>query len=776
MKTIGDYKLKQFLGRGSYGEIYLGQKGNDPLLYAVKVLDKKKMDSPKMKKYLDAEIEITKELSHPNIVHFYEKLADDTNYYLIMEYCNGGTLNQCMEKYMSVYKEPFSLEIIQNFMRQIISAFCHIHSHNIIHRDIKLDNILLSYENESDIKNLNLMKANIKIIDFGVAIKLDSEEYAFTAVGTPLTMDPLILKKYAKAGGYEKLQGYNEKADVWSLGSVFYNLLTGKRMFTAKTKEEFVQKVESGNYVVPIDKSLFKEPISFLNCMLQYDPEDRISVHNLAQHDFITKNIKSFTKADLSKIFYKIDKNGLNINHKLNESICKVFNSDKAINQLKNNSAHNSGNNKLIGGNVFEDGSYCFNGDIYGLHKSCDNNQININDPINARKRFSAGDASLSNGNKKELTKFEEELIETLKLDKENEEKDKKDSKIEISNKNYNDNTNEKEEVKIYIKGLLDEYKSAKEYFNKNGLTLQEKDANEKVNLLQNYLEKYEKYSFVCYESLPKPITPEYIYNIPTSERNSIFQQIIAQYIEKKAELEAFLKCEVIKYQKMDKSTFLLLKNDIMSKLENERTRLDKYKQIIELFQKRYNNIWTPLPEITKSIETGKHERISFEGCIFKLILHTTKNNYYNDKNRFSIKFNMKINDNKNYFGEVNILSYGNYEEDVIWNLQENEWNNLTNYFINVDFYLDNCFKGNQKINITKLKECLNMKISYPISFLNQQGTAYVNFDIKIIMPEGKKITSIGKREIINIKKSFKPFEGKSPYTNKIPRLFQKNK
>ena len=262
MKTIGEYKLLKFLGKGSYGETYLAQKGNDPLKYAAKVLDKKYMDSPKMKKYLEAEIEITKELSHPNIIHFYEKLADETNYYLIMEYCNGGTLTQCMDKYMSVYKEPFSIDIIQNFMRQIISAFCHIHSQGIIHRDIKLDNILLSFENESDIKNLNLMKANIKIIDFGVATKLNSDEYAFTVVGTPLTMDPLILKKYSKAGGFEKLQGYNEKADVWSLGTVFYNLLTGKRIFTAKTKEEFFQKVESGDYVVPIDKSLFKEPIS----------------------------------------------------------------------------------------------------------------------------------------------------------------------------------------------------------------------------------------------------------------------------------------------------------------------------------------------------------------------------------------------------------------------------------------------------------------------------------------------------------------------------------
>ena len=773
MKTVKEYKLLKFLDKGAYGEIYLAQKGDNQQLYAAKVLDKKRMDSPGLKKYLKREIEILKKLNNPYIVKYYEDFFDESNYYLIIEYCNGGNLLENLRKYQSKYNEPFNIEIIQNFMRQIISAFCHIHSNGIIHRDIKLQNILLSYENESDIKNLNLMKANIKIIDFGVATKLNSDEYAFTVVGTPLTMDPLILKKYSKAGGFEKLQGYNEKADVWSLGTVFYNLLTGKRIFTAKTKEEFFQKVESGDYVVPINKNFYKESISFLNCMLQYDPEDRISVQNLAQHDFITKNIKSFVQADLSQIFYKIDKNGLNINHKLNESISKVFNSDKAVNQLKNNSAHIPGNNKLNRANTFEDGSYSFDADIYGLSQSSNNNQVNINDSQNARKRFSAGDISHLSGSKKELTKFEEELIETLKIDKENEGKEKNNI---TNDKNYKNNANESEEVKMYIKGLLDEYKAAKEYFNKNGFTLQEKDASDKVNLLQNYLYKYEQYSFVDYESLPKPISPEYIYNIPTSKRNSIFQEIIEQYNEKKNELEASLKNEVLKYQKMDKKTFQLLKNDIMSKLENEKSRIDKYKQIIEVFQKRYNNIWTPLPEFTRSLEFVKSEKITFEGCIFKMILHTTKNNYYNDKNRFTIKFNMKVNDDKNYFGEVNILSYGNYEKDIIWNLQESEWNNLSKYFINVDFYLDNNFKGNQKINITKLKEDFHMTISYPISFLNQQGTAYINFDIKVIMPEGKKITSKNQREIINIKKSFKPFEGKSPYTNKIPRLFLKNK
>ena len=66
------------------------------------------------------------------------------------------------------------------------------------------------------------------------------------------------------------------------------------------------------------------------------------------------------------------------------------------------------------------------------------------------------------------------------------------------------------------------------------------------------------------------------------------------------------------------------------------------------------------------------------------------------------------------------------------------------------------------------------MKVSYPISFLHQQGNAFINFYIKIIMPEGKKITLNERKEVINIKKNYAPFEGKSPYTNQIPKMFNK--
>ena len=761
MQTIKDYKLVKFLGKGTYGQIYLAQKENDPKLYAAKVLDKKRMDSPSLSKYFEGEIEILEELSNPYIVQFYEKLNDESNYYLIMEYCNGGNLTQNLMNYMSIYKETFNIEIIQHFMRQIISAFCHIHSKGIIHRDIKLENILLSFEDENDIKNLNLMKSTVKIIDFGVAKKLGDDKYTYTAIGNFLTMDPLILKKFSKAGGFEKLEGYNEKADVWSLGVIFYQLLTGQRMFKVNTMEEFMKKVEDGTYSLPVNKNFLKEAISFLNCMLQRNPEDRFSVQNLAQQDFIKKNVKDFTKADFKQIFHRIDKNGLKIKTNINDTIYKLFNNAQSDN--------------------YNEGSYSFNADIFGSNQNpnnIDNSKINTSgkDPKNENE---VNIQMFTLNTIPELTKFEEELMETIKIDKgndekkkseeENKEKDKKESS-EIKEK-IND---EKEEAKIYIKGLLDEYKSAKEYFNKNGLTNKEKDAEEKCNKIQNCLENFEKGTNINFESLPNPITPEYIYNCPTAKRNTIFQEIISQYNEKKTNLEANIKYSILKYKKVDKETFKLIKNEIMSKLESEKKKVEKYIQIIELFQKRNNNIWTPAPEISKSVEMVKIEKITFEGSEYKLILHTTKNNYYNTNNRFSIRFNMRINNDKNYYGEVIILSHGDFEKDIIWNLKENEWNNLSNYFINVDFFLDQVFKGNEKINISKLKDDQQMKVSYPISFLHQQGNAFINFYIKIIMPEGKKITLNERKEVINIKKNYALFEGKSPYTNQIPKMFNK--
>ena len=104
-----------------------------------------------------------------------------------MEYCNGGELSKALQNYQLKYGKAFNEELVQYLMRQIIiSAFKTIHNKGYMHRDIKLENILLHFNNEQDKNNLNLMKAQIKIIDFGFACKIDKNSLTYTEIGNPI--------------------------------------------------------------------------------------------------------------------------------------------------------------------------------------------------------------------------------------------------------------------------------------------------------------------------------------------------------------------------------------------------------------------------------------------------------------------------------------------------------------------------------------------------------------------------------------------------------------
>jgi len=105
-------------------------------------------------------------------------------------------------------------------------------------------------------------------------------------------------------------------------------------------------------------------------------------------------------------------------------------------------------------------------------------------------------------------------------------------------------------------------------------------------------------------------------------------------------------------------------------------------------------------------------------------------------------------------------------------NLNHNEWNNLSNYFINVDFYLDKQFKGNQKIKIASLKSEPLINVKYPITFLYQPVQAIFGFKISVDIPEGKTYTVNEMKNVINVKRYYPAFEGKSPFTNNNPKMF----
>ena len=324
---IDNLILEKCIGKGSFGEVYITSiKGDDKRKLATKKLERDQIEGTEAIKYLTNEIKILHKLNHPNIAKFESVKKTKKHFYIVMEYCNGGELSKALEKYQEKYGKPFSQEIVQHFMRQIIDAFKYIHSNKIIHRDIKLENILINYESEQDKEDLNLMKATAKIIDFGFACFINKSGLLYSTLGSPINMDPVILKKLNSNSKKARQLGYDQKADVWSLGTICYEMLIGKSAFDSEDMDELVEKIENGTYTVPTNLS--KEVISFINGMLQYESTKRLSCEELSRHPFLTKEVKDFHPIDIQKVSKKVEDKKLKINVKQNKSIWAIFNAD----------------------------------------------------------------------------------------------------------------------------------------------------------------------------------------------------------------------------------------------------------------------------------------------------------------------------------------------------------------------------------------------------------------------------------------------------------------
>ena len=330
---LDEYTLIKSLGKGAFGEVFLTTKKGSNELYATKQLNKDIFDNRNTKKYFLNEINILKELSHPNIVKFADLKRTANHFYIMMEYCNGGELCKTLEAHISKTGRPFSEEVVQSLMKQIISAFQYIHGKDIIHRDIKLENILLNYNTNEDKENKNVIKATVKIIDFGFAARMEKTGLKYTTLGSPINMDPLILSELRKRGKNINRVGYDQKADIWSLGTICYELAIGKSAFEANKIDDLIAKIEKGEYTVPTNLS--RELISFINGMLQYDPNQRLNIDQLAKHPFLKKNVSDFEKLDLRRVKTNKDKNEVKLNVKTNQSIWAMFNEEDELLKIK---------------------------------------------------------------------------------------------------------------------------------------------------------------------------------------------------------------------------------------------------------------------------------------------------------------------------------------------------------------------------------------------------------------------------------------------------------
>jgi serine/threonine protein kinase len=181
----------------------------------------------------------------------------------------------------------------------------------VVHRDIKLDNILVNFKNQK-LENVfrspqeftkykqkaNLLEdVNFVIGDLGFATELEQGAMTKTQCGTPLYMAPEVQ--------FNQLYDAT-KVDVWSLGIIFYEMLTGFVPFNGMSKPDLKSKLEKGNYLLPKDVLLSLEGLSFLNQCLQYDPKNRLSIDELMQHNYLKPTFLSQSKHDETvRIQYK---------------------------------------------------------------------------------------------------------------------------------------------------------------------------------------------------------------------------------------------------------------------------------------------------------------------------------------------------------------------------------------------------------------------------------------------------------------------------------------
>eukprot|EP00920_Eleutheroschizon_duboscqi_P034489 GHVT01082735.1.p1 GENE.GHVT01082735.1~~GHVT01082735.1.p1 ORF type:complete len:459 (+),score=41.23 GHVT01082735.1:415-1791(+) len=199
------FKFIKHLGSGAFGEVHLVQEISSGLKRVIKTINKDKSAVPV--ENIEDEINVLKSLDHPNIIKIFEVYEDYNNIYIVMETCEGGEL---LERLVSAQQRGRALneKYVSSIMSQLLSALAYFHSKNVVHKDLKPENVL--FQDKS-------FDAQIKVIDFGLAELFDREEQTSrNAAGTALYMAPEVFKRK-----------FNQKCDIWAAGVIMYFLLTG---------------------------------------------------------------------------------------------------------------------------------------------------------------------------------------------------------------------------------------------------------------------------------------------------------------------------------------------------------------------------------------------------------------------------------------------------------------------------------------------------------------------------------------------------------------------
>ncbi|KAF7661481.1 hypothetical protein LDENG_00261070 [Lucifuga dentata] len=271
METVGKFEFsrKDLIGHGAFAVVFKGRhREKHDWEVAVKCINKKNL--AKSQTLLGKEIKILKELKHENIVALLDFQETASSVYLVMEYCNGGDLADYLHS-----KGTLSEDTIRVFLQQIAGAMRVLQAKGIIHRDLKPQNILLSYPPGRKSHSNNTC---IKIADFGFARYLQNNMMAATLCGSPMYMAPEVIMS----------QNYDAKADLWSIGTIVFQCLTGKAPFQASSPQDlrlFYEKNKNLSPNIPRETSCHLR--NLLLGLLQRNHKNRMDFDEFFCHQFL---------------------------------------------------------------------------------------------------------------------------------------------------------------------------------------------------------------------------------------------------------------------------------------------------------------------------------------------------------------------------------------------------------------------------------------------------------------------------------------------------------
>jgi len=263
-KFKNDFEVIELIGQGQYGEVFSANyKRNDNATVAVKFLKCKKA-SEKLR--IRDEIDILKELKHDNVIQLFGAYEDHCQFVQVLEHLSGGELFQ---RVIECAESLSEFDIAHQFMRQICQACSYLTSKDVVHLDIKPENVMCNHLKKDCL---------VKLVDFGFARKL-SENDIRVLQGTPEFVSPEVIK-------YEPV---TLKTDMWSIGVLTYVLLSGLSPFLGENNQETYDNIVSCDYTTdePEFEDISEEAKDFIVKLLKVKHDDRMSADEALEHPWL---------------------------------------------------------------------------------------------------------------------------------------------------------------------------------------------------------------------------------------------------------------------------------------------------------------------------------------------------------------------------------------------------------------------------------------------------------------------------------------------------------